>query len=666
MDNIDKRGGFWNLLITLLAATGSIVLAVVTHSVTSYGIAAFMVLGFVVALVSLIHMALREREQLEARELEEIQSGATNEALFEEGEVLPAKRSREQFEKWGMPVVSIVMLVLAVLGIYYITTNRLNVAYDTLDSWMVQGKYIALFGAALMGLVLFLRGQFASNLSRMEKQRFLQAGSDYVLFGAYLNFLYAAVVAIAFKDASVDVYVGTGLVILLGIAAVENLLSMIFEIYRPRVAGRQSRLLYQSRLIGLIAKPENLFTTAGQILDYQFGFKVSETWGYQFLRERLGVVVGLQIILLWLSTTVVVIEPSVRGKLLDGGKEPKLLDPGIHVKLPWPFASVERFDPDRIHTFYVGLEPLVEGVRPARPKTWLEPTGKDYDSKKKTGELFFLTGSGDATVEANLMVVSVPVQYRIRSSSKDGQQKSLKDGWMTFSGKELKDSQGKAMGITHAEQLLRNIAHREVTEYLLTHDFKTLMLEGREQAQADLRAKIQKRAEGLGVDILFVGLADLRPPAESPENIREREDPGPGGDQGPKLNAMPVAAAFENELLAIASGRLDKFSALEESKRLAAEQKSAEVVLEYGANAKASLQVEQAKARAGRIHGAEQPFHQAPKVYPLWLYLTTFERAVEHARKFVVATEHHELEVDLDLHEAIRRGMTDIKVPPKK
>ena len=44
---------------------------------------------------------------------------------------------------------------------------------------------------SLMGLVLFLRGQFASNLSRMEKQRFLQAGSDYVLFGAYLNFLFA-------------------------------------------------------------------------------------------------------------------------------------------------------------------------------------------------------------------------------------------------------------------------------------------------------------------------------------------------------------------------------------------------------------------------------------------------------------------------------------------
>ena len=651
MDNIDKRGGFWNLLITLLAAVGSVVLAVVTNSVTSYGIAAFMVLGFVVALVSLIHMALRERDQQEARELEEIQAGATNEALFEEGEVLPAKRSREQFEKWGMPVMALVLLALQIFGIYYIITSRLNVAYDTLDSWMVEGKYIALFGAALMGLVLFLRGQFASNLSRMEKQRFLQAGSDYVLFGAYLNFLFAAVVAVAFKDGAVDVYVGTGLVVLLGIAAVENLLSMIFEFYRPRVAGRESRLLYQSRLIGLIAKPENLFTTAGQILDYQFGFKVSETWGYQFLRERLGVVVGLQIILLWLSTTIVVIEPSVRGKLVDGARQQsELLDPGIHLKLPWPFASVERFYPDQVHTFYVGLEPLGEDERPAdHPGLWLEPTGKDYDSKKKTGELFFLTGSGDDEVEANLMVASVPVQYRIRSQEQDGK-KWLENGWMHYS---------------NPEQLLRNVANREVTEYFLTHDFENLMLKGREQAQAELRDNIQEQAEIMGVDILFVGLADLRPPAESPENVVERGEPEPG-QEGPNLNNMPVAAAFENPVSAQVAGQLEIYNATKESQRLVAEKAREVEVLQYDANTTSTLRVKEAEARAGRLRGAEQPFRQAPKIYPLWSYLTTFERAVENARKFVVATEHHELEVDLDLHEAIRRGMTDIKVPPKK
>ena len=70
-DKIDRRGGLWNLLITLLGVVGSILLALGTSSVTTYAIAAFMILGFVVAMVSLLHMQLREREQMEARELEE-------------------------------------------------------------------------------------------------------------------------------------------------------------------------------------------------------------------------------------------------------------------------------------------------------------------------------------------------------------------------------------------------------------------------------------------------------------------------------------------------------------------------------------------------------------------------------------------------------------------
>ena len=654
-DKINKMGGIWNiLLIGFVGVGGSVALAWVTSSITAYAIAAFMILGLVVALVSLLHMQLREREQMEALELDEIRQGATTDALFDEGEVLPAKRSREQFEKLGMPFVAILMFFLQAYGVYYIATARLPTAFQTIDSWMVEGKYTALFGAALMGLIFFLRGQFASNLARIEKQRFLQPASDYVLFGAYLNFVLAAVVSVSFKEASADVYVGTGLTILLGVSAVENLLSMIFEVYRPRVTGRQSRLLYQSRLIGLIAKPENLFTTAGQILDYQFGFRVSETWGYQFLRERLGVIIGLQVILLWLSTSIVVIEPSVRGKLVDGAqKRSDLLKPGIHLKLPWPFASVERFYPDQVHTFHVGLEPLSEDElkklgQMDRPGLWLEPTGKDYDSKKKTGELFFLTGSGDETVGANLMVASVPVQYRIRSGEENGVN-GLEDGWLRFSD---------------PEQLLRNIATREVVAYFLAHDFEELLIKGRKSAQETLRNNIQQASDKLGVEILFVGVADLRPPAESPDMVVERGPSAPG-EEDSGLNPMPVAAAFEGPVTAGLVSEITKFNAQQEKLRLAAEQDSEVELIEYGATVASDLLKMQAKARAESQLGARKPFTQAPNTYPVWLYLTTFVRAVEQARKFVVAAQNHEIELDLDLHEAIRRGMTDIKVPEK-
>jgi len=68
------------------------------------------------------------------------------------------------------------------------------------------------------------------------------------------------------------------LCVLLGLMAAEMLLTLLLEIYRPRIKGKIARPLYESRVVGLLAQPENLFTTAAQTLDYQFGFNVSQTW----------------------------------------------------------------------------------------------------------------------------------------------------------------------------------------------------------------------------------------------------------------------------------------------------------------------------------------------------------------------------------------------------
>ena len=72
---------------------------------------------------------------------------------------------------------------------------------------------------------------------------------------------------------------------LLGLMAVETLITLLLEIYRPRVKGKVERPLYDSRLVGLLGQPEGLFTTAAQALDYQFGFKVSETWFFRLFEK---------------------------------------------------------------------------------------------------------------------------------------------------------------------------------------------------------------------------------------------------------------------------------------------------------------------------------------------------------------------------------------------
>src|SRR5262249_24197752 len=107
----------------------------------------------------------------------------------------------------------------------------------------------------------------------------LRPGASSLLLGAYVCLIVAVTLAGSWSGVpKVDLFVAQGLSLLLGLLAIETLIALVLEIYRPRVKGKIGRPLYESRLTGLLAHPEGLFTTAAQALDYQFGFKVSETW----------------------------------------------------------------------------------------------------------------------------------------------------------------------------------------------------------------------------------------------------------------------------------------------------------------------------------------------------------------------------------------------------
>lgn len=650
------RGGLWNLLISLMALVGGVVLVTATGAGTAYAVLIFMGVGMVIAAVSWGHMLLANREQLEQMELEEVSRGRDGEALFAEGDVLPAKRSREQFEKWGVPIVAVIILLIQVWGVYYLGFNKLPGLFEKIEAdrntvFMHQGAQIAaLIVTGLVGMILFIRGQFASNYSRIEKQRLLQPASDYVLFGAYLNFAMAAMVAVSFKDQRVDAYVGSALAFLLAFMALENLLSMIFDLFRPRVAGRSARLLYQSRLVGLIAKPENLFTTAGDVLNYQFGFKVSETWGYQFLRERLGVLIGVQIILFWLSTSIVVIKPSEVGRpvnVLGGAVKPDLLNPGFHLKMPWPFASVERFYPGQVHSFIVGLQPS-EGLEMIdRPKLWAEPIGKDYDALRKSGALYFMAGgskAGGDRSSPNILVASIPVHYRIPEDQ-------LEKEWLRY---------------INPDELLQNIAYREISQFFLGSSLEELLKTQGNVANKKVMKKIQEQVDRdkLGVEILFVGLGDIRPPAESPANIKgvsseggEEQNP----DSAPDLSFSTMAEAVELRFANSVAAEVERSTA-EEFKQAEILRRDAGVEQEkVMASVEVDLAEIRAKAEMERLQGESGPYRAAPEVYRQWRYLESFQKAVANARKFVIAVgKGIDVHVDLDLQESLRRDLYDI------
>ena len=665
MEKTNKSGGFLNVAISFGAVLLTGVVAWKTTSTTALAISIFLGLCLLVSLVGLLHMDLTDREGMEALEMDAIKAGRGGDALFEQGEVLPAKRSREQFERWLVPIVAVIMLGIQLGGVYYLCFGKISIVLEGLETQMVpvlvEHQYLGLAGAALLAVILFMRGQFASNLARLQNDRLLQPSSDFILFTAYLFIVLAAVLAVSFKEQRVDLWVGIVLACLLAVLAVENLLSMIFEIYRPRVSGRKGRLLYRSRLIGLIAKPENLFTTAGKVLDYQFGFKVSETWGYQFLRERLGVLIGIQIIIFWLSTSVVTIGPSERGRLqnlLAGSSSAQWLGSGIHFKMPWPFAEVERFHPNQVHSFYVGLEADDDPDVINRARLWLKPSGKNYDSELNgnqngvgKGKIFFPTGSGKPGVDENVIVPSIPVHYRIHGTSNKNR-KGLEDGWLRYSDPEA---------------VIEELAHRVVSRYFISKDMKTLMRTGRNQAMEDVKRELQELTDAreLGVEILFVGMADLRPPAESPMSMQGmKEDMSGDPNKKETMQTDPVAAVFERAIMANITQETGKALARNAARREQSKKINGVQTILDTAISDAKVKLIVAKSRLELSRQQNEPFRRAPRLFSLWLYTRAVKRSLVDTRKYIVAVKNAEISADIDLKETIRRGMLDVKVPP--
>ena len=190
---------------------------------------------------------------------------------------------------------------------------------------------LALFG--FFALVLFLLGRFSATYARLENQRLLRPSASYLLLNAFLCFIAALGIAGAQTEFPRTDLMSRSAVRVAGPHRGGDAGQFGPGSLSAAVKGKVERPLYDSRLVGLLGQPEGLITTAAQALDYQFGFKVSETWFYRLLIERaLKWLLLAQAGVLVLSSCLVFIEAGEQGLLEHFGK------PGQAAR-PWDRAG---------------------------------------------------------------------------------------------------------------------------------------------------------------------------------------------------------------------------------------------------------------------------------------------------------------------------------------
>jgi regulator of protease activity HflC (stomatin/prohibitin superfamily) len=616
-----------NLVVLLLIGLASAVLARYSSSLAGHAGIIFLGLGFLVVAVGYFQMRMEESERIEKLEFEEINKARPGGSLFSsaESEVFPARRSREQFERFFLPGFTVLLFLAQAGGAYWLWTWLGN---STPKALLQPTVAMSLFG--LFALTLFLLGKYSIALAREESGRLLRPGASYLLLGAYISFLITACIAgVVLGFGQLDLYAAYALAGVLALMATETLINLIFELYRPRVKGRAGRVIYDSRLVGLMAEPESLFATAAQALDYQFGFKVSETWFYRFLQKAMVWLVLLQLSVLAFSTCFVFISPGEQGLIERFGspvKDRPVLNAGLHMKLPWPVDKVFRYRTSEMQTFIVGSAPGEE--KEGRAVLWSGKHAKDEvnwmvatpDEARPAAAGEGQEGRGDRGVPVDLLNLSVPVQFTI------------------------KDLHAWAYKHTDAAGLLEKMASREITRYLASIDLMGLVSTRRSEAADQLREDIQAKADELelGVNITFVGLQDMHPPGK-------------------------VAAEFQK----VISAGQESASEVYKAKGYAAK-----TVSLAGADAQRIISemhsysnrtVSAALAHSLQFTNQMTAFRAAPRVYMERSYLQAMQQGMTNSDKFIWGVKNENDIIEMNLEQRVRRDLIDnLNIPQSR
>ncbi|HEY1663854.1 MAG TPA: protease modulator HflK [Verrucomicrobiae bacterium] len=617
MDKNVQKNAVVNLLAAVLVFIAAFGVTVYAGSLAGEVALIFLGLAVLIAFISWFQMRLEENEQLERLEVEEMARAKGEAGLFEskESELFPARRAKEQFERFFVPSFAVLLFLLEAGGGFVlwhwsaITTMALSP-----DKAMAA---VALF--SILALLLFLLGRFSATIARLENHRLLRPGSNFILAGAYLCAFTAVAIAgdkTGFPRA--DFWMARAFCILYGLMAAEMLVTLLLEIYRPRVKGKITRPLYDSRLIGLLGQPESLFTTAAQALDYQFGFKVSETWFYQLLEKNLSMFVLAQMVVLFLSTCVVFVDAGEQAVLEHFGNPVATLEAGGHLKLPWPIDKIYRYRTDQIQSLYVGYTPETN-----EQSVMLWTVAHNKEENFLVGNRALETGQNDntdtndsvKTPPVNLITISIPVQFQITNV-------------MDWAYKN-----------SNPTNLLEELATRAVVRYLAGMDLDDVMGLGRLDAAGELRDAIQTAANEreLGTKIIFVGLQDIHPPtpvASSYEQV---------------INAAEERVATTENAIAYANTN----RILTEAEAFATKQ-----------TAQATrLQLETAALAQAALFSNQIPeFAASPSVYEQRVYFQTFANATRNARKYVLLETNMQDQYWLDLEQKIRNDLENIPV----
>ena len=527
-----RRGRNVALLGALLQAAFTVVMLVVavwTHSPAAMACTWLLAGGVALWLMTAVLMYCQQLQQREAAELEQLAQAEDGATTIFEGEGADAHRAAEarvaMVRRWVVPIFT--LLWAGYNGaIGYLMLGRIT-ALETVET--ANGGQAALF-ALVAVFVAFLFSFYALGMSRQTVWRPLRAPANYLLAGVLSLVAILIVLITSLQDyAGMDRAVAYAIPVLQLVLAAELLLSLVMELYRPRVATTEQRLVYDSRLFGLIGQWRRIGQAVAEAVNYQFGYEVSTTWFFRLLAKTIGpLLLGGAVVMLLISSIVLVDQGEVAvvshlGKI-DTTREP--LGPGIHLKWPWPVDTTRHFDL-RVRSMLIGT-----GQERERRMDLVE--GGTFDGR----EMALWTEEHGAFEENNFLVAVARDRGRDAADSKT---EIPPVNVIRLTGViHYRVSKPYRFGYAYrdAERVLSDIAHREMVRYCSSATLleasgqaeetdrpEAIMTYGRERMANELQRRIEEAVAhpdvDLGIEIVSLNVRTVHPPTDAADAYEE-------------------------------------------------------------------------------------------------------------------------------------------------
>ncbi|RKY04596.1 MAG: hypothetical protein DRP66_11520, partial [Planctomycetota bacterium] len=400
-------------ILSVIFFVGTFILAGFSGYYAVFALACQILGGAFIWLVLIMVFYQRSRAEQEKLDMAQIARSRHGDTIFqtqgEQGELMAvAQRRLRIMEKWFLPAFAVLIAAYEIIIGFLLISG---IADATGDEYRHEALSAVLLVVA--AFVSFLIGRYATGMSAQIEWKPLRAGGSYTLSVTIVAFCAAVGLALAaYKmDGMIRVmeWVTPVLMIVLGF---EIAINTVLDIYRPRIAGQYARSAFDSRLLGMINEPGGILHTFAGAIDYQFGFKVSQTWFYKLLEEAILPLVLFAVVTLYALSCIVVVAPGEQAIIERLGAFDRVAEPGLTLKLPWPFGVARTYPTKEIQVLNIGFEEDPDKTE-RDALLWGESHYKVED-KLLVAANRAKNAEEDGPPPVSLVIAAVPVQYRIK------------------------------------------------------------------------------------------------------------------------------------------------------------------------------------------------------------------------------------------------------------